>query len=198
MNEAPEEVRSEQYLATLVRGEVHYLRDIRFDHGIPTVVEAHHKDHLEEHAVDVVGDQDGETMVKDKFAFTPYSGHLEVGTPTRLSDAVRGDRDAGTTARLCAFGEKEAARLARISKETPKFDKEAARAEIETTPTAQAEDGGEVTSAPRARPRPPAPAPFDADARRAEVAARSRKATDEDPSLPRARPPRFSASRATA
>ena len=147
---------SDRYLATLVRGEVHYLREIRFDHGVPTVVEEYHRDHLLEHAFDVVPTPGWSeeydtgiprTTILAKFRFEPYAGDLDVGETIGAS-VTRDGVDEAAAARLRRFSEREAARLAKAPVTVPRFDPAAHRAEIEQP----AADDGEPLSAPRARP----------------------------------------------
>jgi hypothetical protein len=128
-----EEDADELFTAKLVRGEVHYLRDIRFDNGCEVVVAAHHKDHLEEHAVENVGDADGEIMVKDKFVFKPYDGSAEIGTVVSGVSTNRDNKDRDSEARMREFNDREELRRNKAAKQAPKFDKEEHVANVERT-----------------------------------------------------------------
>lgn len=61
------------FTATLTKGETYYLRDRRFERGVPEPVTADEKEWLEEHATDVatLTDSDGgkEAVIRQKFTF---------------------------------------------------------------------------------------------------------------------------------
>ena len=66
--------------AKLVRGEVYYLRDERFEKGMEKTISAEDKAHLEEHAVDSVtvgSGEDATSETRQKFVFTEVSDEAE-------------------------------------------------------------------------------------------------------------------------
>ena len=56
------------HVATLVRGNVYFYGNLRFDHGVSVPVTKEQVEHLKANAVDVFSDQ-GETFTKSKFEF---------------------------------------------------------------------------------------------------------------------------------
>lgn len=68
------------YKATLVRGNTYYLGNQRFDKGKPVNVTTAQKEHLDEHAVDVLtlkSNEGAEAVYKEKFEFEPLAAAVE-------------------------------------------------------------------------------------------------------------------------
>lgn len=97
------------FLATLIRGNVYFLGNTRFDVGVPVAVTKAQRDRLEEDAVDIVNAEGGETFTKPKFEFdenpdfvepaailaagADAGGALIEGLDTDLDENVGGDAD---------------------------------------------------------------------------------------------------------
>lgn len=60
---------AKKFEATLRRGTTYTVRGIKFEKGIPQLVDEDLKEYLEESAVDVIGTDDDETIERAKFTF---------------------------------------------------------------------------------------------------------------------------------
>mgnify|MGYP005842491821 CR=1 FL=1 len=58
-----------KFEATLRRGSTYTVFNTQFSYGVPKTVDEETKEYLEEHAVDIIGTSDGDTVEKPKFSF---------------------------------------------------------------------------------------------------------------------------------